>query len=179
MTAVPKRSTANRPVIKTNEIMITYLDRSGDKTSKPSTALSTEIAGVIMLSPKNRAAPSAPAIVTGQRKADVLLRLWETKAVSAKMPPSPWLSARMMMNTYLSVTTKTSDQLIKDRIPYTAATISAGLFAPEASTDTLSAYKGDVPMSPNTTPKAPTMRASIALDDMSLDWCDDINDPTL
>ena len=117
MMAVPKRSTANSPVIKTREIMITYLERSGDKTSKPSTALSTEMAGVIMLSPKNKAAPSAPAIVTGQRNMDVLLRLCVTRAVSAKMPPSPWLSARMMMNTYLSVTTKTSDQVISDRIP--------------------------------------------------------------
>ena len=56
---------------------------------RPSTALSTEMAGVIMLSPKKSPAPNAPAIVTGQRYLESLCKASSTRAVSAKMPPSP------------------------------------------------------------------------------------------
>jgi hypothetical protein len=38
-------------------------------------------------------------------------------ATSAMMPPSPWLSARKISSTYLSVTTITSDQKISDTAP--------------------------------------------------------------
>ena len=33
------------------------------------------------------------------------------------MPPSPWLSARMISSTYLTVTTMISDQKISDTTP--------------------------------------------------------------
>ena len=50
-------------------------------------------------------------------------RLWlrfvvrSTSAVSAKSPPSPRLSARMMTKTYLTVTTSASVQTIKESVP--------------------------------------------------------------
>ena len=47
------------------------------------------------------------------------------------MPPSPWLSARMMSNAYLMEMTTISDQKISDTIPSTAsgATVSPELEA--------------------------------------------------
>ncbi len=42
-------------------------------------------------------------------------------AISAMMPPSPSLSARMMMVTYFSVTTIISAQKISDRMPSTVS----------------------------------------------------------
>ena len=53
---VPNFSIANKIETRINEIKITYLPSCGETTFKPSTALSTEIAGVIKLSPKNNAA---------------------------------------------------------------------------------------------------------------------------
>ena len=38
-------------------------------------------------------------------------------ATSAMMPPSPWLSARRIRSTYLSVTTMISDQKISEIAP--------------------------------------------------------------
>ena len=152
---VPKRSTANKAEIRVSEIGIMKGSRSGESTFKPSTALSTEMAGVIMLSPKNKAAPKAPAKVTIQRAPEPSRMPLETREVSAKMPPSPLLSARMMMNTYLIITTSTKAQLMSDKTPSTVCDISAPAAPPAASTETLSAYKGEVPMSPKTTPKAP------------------------
>jgi hypothetical protein len=47
----------------------------------------------------------------------------------ARMPPSPWLSARMIKIAYLMEITTISDQKISDTIPITAsgATVPAGL----------------------------------------------------
>ncbi len=39
------------------------------------------------------------------------------RATSAMIPPSPWLSARMIKSTYLSVTTSISAQKISDMAP--------------------------------------------------------------
>ena len=39
------------------------------------------------------------------------------RAISARMPPSPRLSARMISVTYLIVTTRISAQKISDRMP--------------------------------------------------------------
>ena len=67
-------------------------------------------------SPKNRQAPTMPVRVRVLRTREPT----ETrcaKAISARMPPSPRLSASRMSRTYFTVTTSTSDQKIKDRIP--------------------------------------------------------------
>ena len=47
----------------------------------------------------------------------------DTSAVSARMPPSPLLSARMISVTYFNVTTITSDQKITDSTPRTLAAV--------------------------------------------------------
>ena len=51
MPPVPRLWNMNRPMMITIVIGITYGSKNGVATSRPSTALSTEIAGVIMLSP--------------------------------------------------------------------------------------------------------------------------------
>ena len=73
----------------------------GAATLSPSTADSTEIAGVIMLSPRNSEAPKIPS--AGQQRA------WSgalpatcsrrIRVISAMMPPSPSLSARITSST--------------------------------------------------------------------------------
>ena len=75
------------------------------------------------------------------------------------MPPSPRLSARMITLTYLSVTTSIIAQNTSDRMPSTLAGSGCRpYFSPKAS---LSVYSGLVPMSPNTTPIAPSTRGHV------------------
>ena len=62
-------------------------------TFKPSTADSTEIAGVIMLSPENKAAPKMPSVVSTITVRPLHAPHRRTSATSAMMPPSPSLSA--------------------------------------------------------------------------------------
>ena len=96
--------------------------RSGAKPAstvvRPSTADSTEIAGVIMrIAVEERGGEHAeqddargPALAGRSR-----LRL--ISASSARLPPSPLLSARMMIVTYLIVTTIIIDQKIRLSTP--------------------------------------------------------------
>ena len=79
----------------------------------PWTAPSTEIAGVMIPSPKNSAAPKMPS-VTSSATCATLLRF--SSAVSAMIPPSPRLWARMMKPAYLIETTIISAQKISDAI---------------------------------------------------------------
>jgi hypothetical protein len=98
--AVPLRCTA-----KSNTMMIAVtgmINTSSDglRTLSPSTADSTEIAGVIMLSPKNSAAPKMPtaASLVAHRPPPPLPHR-RSSVISAMMPPSPWLSTRMAKST--------------------------------------------------------------------------------
>ncbi len=88
-------------------------------TSKPSTADSTEIAGVIRPSPYSSDVPNTPSVTTA---AATLVTVWPsggmTSEVSARMPPSPWLSARMTSSRYLRQITMISDQNAIDATPY-------------------------------------------------------------
>ena len=59
--AVPRRCTANSTTMITAVIGTISSSSDGSTTLSPSTAESTEIAGVIMLSPKNSAAPKMPS----------------------------------------------------------------------------------------------------------------------
>ncbi len=61
--AVPFHCMANSMTMTTTQIGRTNRCSSGDVTSRPSTADSTEMAGVIMPSPKNRQAPLMPTRV--------------------------------------------------------------------------------------------------------------------
>jgi hypothetical protein len=63
---------------------------------RPSTADSTEIAGVIMLSPRNSEAPKMPndASTTSRRVFDFADHC-RSSVMRAMIPPSPWLFTRM------------------------------------------------------------------------------------
>jgi hypothetical protein len=87
----------------------------------PSTAESTEIAGVITLSPRNIAAPMMPRIMTnGARRPTAR----NASAIRASVPPSPLLSARSRISTYLTVTTRISAQRIIDSTPSTISRVT-------------------------------------------------------
>ena len=54
----------------------------------------------------------------------VTFPLGRARASSARMPPSPRLSARMTIDRYLKVTTKLSDQKISERMPMTFSRVT-------------------------------------------------------
>jgi hypothetical protein len=94
---------------------------------RPSTADSTEIAGVIIESPRNIAAPIRPSRKTSVVRLPSAL---VASAVSDSVPPSPLLSARNSSKTYLRVTTTISAHRISDSTPRTVSRVSG----PEALT---------------------------------------------
>jgi len=75
-------------------------DSDGAETLTPSIADSTEMAGVIMLSPKNSEAPKIPSAASTafvrRPPGTPALRI---KVISAMIPPSPSLSARITSRT--------------------------------------------------------------------------------
>ena len=95
-TAVPCRWTRKSPTMITAVIGTTHASRPGSMTLSPSTADKTDIAGVIIESPKNSAAPNNPSAarnhVVRRPRVPVPRR---SSVISAMMPPSPWLSARI------------------------------------------------------------------------------------
>ena len=74
-----------------------------------------------MPSPKNSAAPNTPSPISSRRDVPAPSLPRSARAVSARMPPSPRLSARMTKTTYFTVTTRISAQAISDRKPSTLA----------------------------------------------------------
>ena len=119
--AVPKRCVA-KSATSTSSVTGTMKRCScGAATSRPSIADSVVIAGVITPSPKNSDAPKIPRMPTAYAEREPLGNVRCASAMSAMMPPSPSLSARMMMVTYLSVTTIISAQKISDRMPSTVS----------------------------------------------------------
>ena len=95
---------------------ITKSFTADDATSKPSTALSTEMAGVIRPSPYSSAVPKTPSMTSAAvRRPPGVFGM--TSAVSARMPPSPRLSARMMKVMYLMEMMITSAQNATDASP--------------------------------------------------------------
>ena len=94
-------------------------------TSSPSTALNTEMAGVIMASANSSAAPTRPRKMNSGLVTDSLRVRPTTSAISARMPPSPRLSARRMKATYSMEMTRMRTQKITDRTPRTLASSTA------------------------------------------------------
>ncbi len=88
----------------------------------PSSAESTEIAGVMTASPENRADPATPS-----RKAIVVFcpRARCASALSDSMPPSPLLSASIRNSTYFAVTTISNAQMMSETTAMTSAGRSA------------------------------------------------------
>ena len=66
--------------------------------------------------------------------------------MSARIPPSPRLSARMTNHRYFTVTTKVIAQKTSERIPSTFSWVAGTECVPEKHSR--SAYSGLVPMSP-------------------------------
>jgi hypothetical protein len=98
--AEPIRWLANRTTMMTAVTGTTRCPRDGSTTFTPSTAESTEIAGVIMLSPKNSEAPKIPRAASASRvRRPPRTPRPRTSVISAMIPPSPSLSARMTRKT--------------------------------------------------------------------------------
>src|SRR5690242_11765 len=155
--AVPWRCIQNRPSSTATVSGTTQCDSAGAATSRPSTADSTEIDGVITPSPKNSAAPSKAISTTSLRmRVDWPTARWAS-VISAMMPPSPLLSARITRLTYFTATTRISDQVTSERIPSTVA--GRGCRPCSGRKVSCMVYSGLVPMSPNTTPIAPRISA--------------------
>jgi hypothetical protein len=94
----------------------TQCSSAGVATARPSIAPSTEMAGVMMPSPYSSADPNNPAVTSSQRARRSFIPAG-SRARSARMPPSPRLSARSMWATYLNEIRKLSDQKTSERIP--------------------------------------------------------------
>lgn len=82
------------------------------------------------------------------------------------MPPSPWLSARITNRMYFSEMTMSIAHSTSDSTPSTLSGVT-GTWWPWCSPKlSFSAYSGLVPMSPKTTPRAPTV--SLAMEELAL-----------
>ena len=102
------------------------------------------MAGVISASQKKNAVPpsASPTHTLPQVLPGISRRC--ASANSARIPPSPSLSARMMIVTYLRETEIASAQKISDSTPSTAAASKV----PASPTACCRAYNGLVPISP-------------------------------
>ena len=95
MRAVPPRWMRNSASRMPTVIGSTSGASCGAATSRPSTALSTEMAGVSTPSHSTSAAPSTAIFCSsGPSQAPPRCRDGRSSASSARMPPSPRLSAR-------------------------------------------------------------------------------------
>ncbi len=142
----------------------TRCSTDGAATLSPSIAESTEIAGVIMLSPKKSDAPKTPAAASTifvRRPPGTCRR--RINAISDMMPPSPSLSARITSMTYVTVTMITTDQKISEMIPNTLSVDAATGCGSLGLKTVWTVYRGLVPMSPKTTPSAPSANAACAV----------------
>ena len=143
---VPRFWIQNSAVRIAAVVGITAGPKCGAMIFMPSTALNTEIAGVIMLSPKNSAAAKIPSTPTIHTRRLEFLSASEISASRARLPPSPRLSARMIKVTYLSVTSIMIAQKINDSTPSTRSSSRPSAWLPLKVS--FKAYRGLVPMSP-------------------------------
>ncbi len=121
--AVPRRWNMNSATrMRLDRMGTTQSGSCGAATPMPSTAPSTEMAGVMTPSPYSSAAPKSPK-PTRRRRAPIRCRRGCSRASSAMIPPSPRLSACMMKARYLNDTTKLSDQKISESTPRTLADV--------------------------------------------------------
>src|SRR6516165_5756121 len=160
---VPSRWSTNRTMMIATVMGMTRLATDGAATSTPSTADSTEMAGVIMLSPKNSEAPKIPSPAsTALARVPPGSARRRIRAISAMIPPSPSLSARITSKTYVTVTMIVTDQKISETTPKMLSWDTVTGWGSLGLKSVWTVYSGLVPMSPKTTPKAPTARAPCA-----------------
>jgi hypothetical protein len=162
--AVPNRWRRNRPTMIAAVMGTTRPATDGAATLTPSTAERTDIAGVITLSPKNREAPKTPsaASTTAVRRLPGAPPR-RIKVISAMIPPSPSLSARITSRTYVTVTMIVTAQKISETTPKMFSVDTATGCGSCGLKTVWTVYSGLVPMSPKTTPSAPTARAPWAV----------------
>ena len=141
-------------------IGMTMPDTDGAATLTPSMADRTEIAGVIMLSPKNSEAPKIPsaASTTFARRPPGRARR-RIRAIRDMIPPSPSLSARITSVMYVMVTTIVTAQKISEMTPNMLSSVTLTGCGSAGLKTVWTVYSGLVPMSPKTTPRAPSARA--------------------
>jgi hypothetical protein len=96
----------------------TNLSIDGSIVSVPSTAESTEIAGVTMLSPRKSPAPKSPSPASRSFwRCEAPSRTFRTCEISAMVPPSPSSSALITSRTYLTVTISVTAQKTSETKP--------------------------------------------------------------
>jgi len=117
--SVPRRWTMNSPTRIAAVIGTTNGSKAGVAIFRPSTALSTDTAGVSIPSPKSRAAPKSPMNISRGRSIRCLGIILFTRVVRARTPPWPWWSARRTKTMYLIETMIIKAQKIKDKTPRT------------------------------------------------------------
>ena len=122
--SVPWRWNMKSAVRTTSVIGTTQVCRPGAATVRPSTAPSTEIAGVMTPSPKKIAVPKMPTKRSLRRSGGRSRTACEASASMAIRPPSPLLSARRMRTTYLTETMTVSVQKTSERTPKTFSGVS-------------------------------------------------------
>ena len=114
---VPRFWTMKRPVMMAIAMGTTHDSNDDETFSRPSTAERTEMAGVMTPSPYRRAVPKTPSATRTPARATRRCSRGRTRAVRARMPPSPLLSARITKNRYLTEMMMTSDQNAREQMP--------------------------------------------------------------
>ena len=134
MEAVPRLWMEKSPRRMSTVMGTTAWSKAVVATVSPSTALSTLMAGVMMPSPKSSAAPASTSSATRPMPPRFAARTSSgTNASSARMPPSPRLSARMTKKRYFTVTTRVTDQITCEITPTTFSGVGATPCSPKHS----------------------------------------------
>ena len=143
---VPARCTANSRHTMTR-VMITTLTWLSPMTAcssgmvrRPSTAVVMVTAGGRTPSASSAEPPSMAGMISQRAQRRTML-------YRAKMPPSPWLSARSETRTYLTVVSSVTVQITRDRAPRMNSSVT-DMMPPWPASSALVTYMGEVPMSP-------------------------------
>jgi hypothetical protein len=112
--SVPRFCITNRPTMMARVVGTTKGENPGATSDKPSTADRTDMAGVMIASPKNSEIPMTP--MPNSHAGRLSSACW-ISAISDSVPPSPRLSARMISSTYLIVTMMISVQIRSEITP--------------------------------------------------------------
>ena len=116
--SVPDRCTQNSAITITSVTGTTQSAEPGTTSSIPSIADITDMAGVMIASPKNSETPTIPVRYSHQARLPPSAPC--ALATSDSVPPSPLLSARRIRKTYFTVTISTTVQNSMDTMPITA-----------------------------------------------------------
>ena len=98
-------------------------------------------------SPQRSPAPRIPApMATARTRGDIFSPWADTNPRRAKIPPSPWLSARRINDMYLMLTTMVRDQKMRDMTPIEISRRQGnGVHSVEAFPDRIKRARPDIP----------------------------------